>query len=197
MMLSTEDASVPGNQKLLTSHTWPSQWPELVTRAVSNLTCKFKIWDLLAEGTNGPSVANVTSFWIAFVLWEGNSMLSPNVRYLKENLGKQSVGHEWSLFIDSSNLILKAVLFLNENKHLSVPVTLVMQTTSTLHSSTSQVINTLDTTANTWEWSHFALVHTWTIQISVCLSVNGTDRQTSTWRRHLHRHQWFQDKRTS
>jgi hypothetical protein len=34
----------------------PSPWSELVTRSVSNLACKFKIWDLLAEGTNDRSV---------------------------------------------------------------------------------------------------------------------------------------------
>jgi len=31
-----------------------------------------------------------------------------------------------------------------------------------------------DTTVKTREWSHFALVDTWAIQISACFSVNGT-----------------------
>jgi hypothetical protein len=71
MMSSKEDVPVPGNQKLSTIHKWSSPWPELVTRSISNLACKFKIWVLLAEGTKGRSVANVTSFSLLFVFWKG------------------------------------------------------------------------------------------------------------------------------
>jgi hypothetical protein len=44
---------------------------------------------------------------------------------------------------------LKAALLHNENKHAPAPATLVMLTTSTLHSGTSQVINSLDISART------------------------------------------------
>jgi len=82
----------------------------------------FRIWDLLAAGTKHRSVASVTCFCLLFVfLGKGNQCCVLRCAISRKLSPNKSVGHEWSLFIDSSKLILKGVLLLNENKHPCAP----------------------------------------------------------------------------